>query len=167
MTFAFPDGLAPEVYPLAWLVGEWSGTGVIKYEGIDETPFTQELVFDHDGGPYLRFVSTLRVDDAVWSTETGYWRVSSERLDGVPEGKHSLEVLVTDASGRLSLFLGAAGDGRVDLATDFVARTSTASEVTAARRLYGNVEGRLLWVEELAAFGHPMASFASGELDRR
>jgi hypothetical protein len=167
MTFAFPDGLAPEVYPLAWLVGEWSGTGVIKYEGIDETPFTQELVFDHDGGPYLRFVSTLLVDDAVWSTETGYWRVSSERLEGVPEGKHSLEVLVTDASGRLSLFLGAAGDGRVDLATDFVARTSTASEVTAARRLYGNVEGRLLWVEELAAFGHPMASFASGELDRR
>jgi hypothetical protein len=167
MTFAFPDGLAPEVYPLAWLVGEWSGTGVIKYEGIDETPFTQELVFDHDGGPYLRFVSTLSVDGTVWSTETGYWRVSSERPEGLPEGKHSLEVLVTDASGRLSLFLGAAGDGRVDLATDFVARTSTATEVTAARRLYGTVEGRLLWVEELAAFGHPMASYASGELDRR
>ena len=28
MTFAFPDGLAPEAYPLAWLVGRWSGTGV-------------------------------------------------------------------------------------------------------------------------------------------
>ncbi|WP_418275837.1 FABP family protein [Isoptericola jiangsuensis] len=167
MTFAFPDGLAPEVYPLAWLVGQWSGTGVIKYEGIAETSFTQDLVFDHDGGPYLSFTSTLRVDDAVWSTETGYWRVASERPEGLGEQQHPLEVLVADASGRMSLFLGVAGDGRVDLATDFVARTSTAVEVTAAKRLYGNVEGRLLWVEELAAFGHPMGSYASGELDRR
>ncbi|GAA1994418.1 hypothetical protein GCM10009718_35320 [Isoptericola halotolerans] len=182
MPFAFPEGLAPEVYPLAWLVGRWTGGGVIKYEGITETPFRQDLVFDHDGGPYLRFTSTLRVQsgaaadgettggddafDTVWSTETGYWRVSSERPDDVPEGKQPLEVLVTDASGRLSLFLGIVGDGRVDLATDFVARTSTASEVTAAKRLYGNVEGRLLWLEELAAFGHPMGSYASGELDR-
>lgn len=187
MAFAFPDGLAPEVYPLAWLVGRWAGTGVVKYEGIAETPFVQELVFDHDGGPYLRFESTLRVrsgaaadgeapddesgDDAgfdtVWSTETGYWRISSDRPEGLPDDKHVVEALVTDASGRLSLFLGAVGDGRVDLATDFVARTSTAAEVTAAKRLYGNVEGRLLWVEELAAFGHPMGSYASGELDRQ
>lgn len=188
MPFEFPEGLAPEVYPLAWLVGRWTGAGVIKYEGIAETPFRQELVFDHDGGPYLRFTSTLRVRsaaaadgettgdadgtegedafDTVWSTETGYWRISSDRPDDLPDGKHALEVLVTDASGRLSLFLGLVGDGRVDLATDFVARTSTAAEVTAAKRLYGNVEGRLLWLEELAAFGHPMGSYASGELDR-
>lgn len=191
MPFAFPEGLAPEAYPLAWLVGRWTGAGVIKYEGIPETPFRQELVFDHDGGPYLRFESTLRVRsgaaadgevpegatpdgetdadaafDTVWSTETGYWRVPPERPDGLGEKQHPLEVLLTDASGRLSLFLGMVGDGRVDLATDFVARTSTAAEVTAAKRLYGNVEGRLLWVEELAAFGHPMDSYASGELDR-
>ncbi|GAA4731177.1 hypothetical protein GCM10023216_23980 [Isoptericola chiayiensis] len=180
MPFVFPEGLAPEVYPLAWLVGRWTGAGVIKYEGIDETPFRQELVFDHDGGPYLRFESTLRVRsvaagdgeaddsafDTVWSTETGYWRVAPERPEDLAESQHPLEVLVTDASGRVSLFLGMVGDGRVDLATDFVARTSTAAEVTAAKRLYGNVEGRLLWVEELAAFGHPLGSYASGELDR-
>ncbi len=75
-------------------------------------------------------------------------------------------MLVTDASGRLSLFLGVAGNGRIDLATDFVARTSTAAEVTAAKRLYGLVEGRLMWVEELAAFGHPLGSYASAQLDR-
>jgi hypothetical protein len=184
MPFAFPEGLAPEVYPLAWLVGRWRGEGVVEYTGIDETPFVHDLVFDHDGGPYLRFESTLRVrsaaaadgegtdeagDDApdtVWSTETGYWRVSSERPEGLEDDRHALEVLVTDASGRLSLFLGVVGNGRVDLATDFVARTSTAAEVTAAKRLYGLVEGRLMWVEELAAFGHPLGSYASAQLDR-
>src|SRR5690606_22170176 len=183
MAFTFPEGLAPEVYPLAWLVGRWRGEGVIEYPGITQTPFVHDLEFDHDGGPYLRVTSTLRVSsaaaadgeaedgpgtgepDTVWSTETGFWRVSSERPEGLEADRHALEVLLTDASGRLSLFLGVAGNGRVDLATDFVARTSTAAEVTAAKRLYGLVEGQLMWVEELAAFGHPLGSYASAKLD--
>ncbi|PZR51653.1 FABP family protein [Xylanimonas oleitrophica] len=215
MPFAFPEGLAPEVYPLAWLVGRWRGEGVVEYPGIESRAFVNDVVFDHDGGPYLRFESTIRVLDTpppavpgtagaaadevpdfppsegewpepvavpesaeagvpapeetagtVWSTETGYWRVSSDRPDGMEEDRHALEVLVADASGRMSLFLGMVGNGRVDLATDFVARTSTASEVTAAKRLYGLVEGQLMWVEDLAAFGHPLRSYASARLDR-
>jgi hypothetical protein len=182
MPFAFPEGLAPEVYPLAWLVGRWRGEGVIEYPGLRTTEFVQDVVFDHDGGPYLRFQSTLRVrsdaaadgendgeadePDTVWSTETGYWRMSSDRPDGLTGDQHALEVLVTDASGRMSLFVGIVGKGRIDLATDFVARTATAAEVTAAKRLYGLVEGQLMWVEELAAFGNPLGSYASGRLDR-
>lgn len=196
MPFEFPEGLSPDVYPLAWLVGRWRGEGVIAYPGIEETPFVHDLVFDHDGGPYLRYESTLRVLDTqvpetvpdegdwperapgagdaattsepgtVWSTETGYWRVSPERPEGIDDDKHALEVLLADASGRLSLYLGAVGNGRVDLATDFVARTASAAEVTASKRLYGLVEGRLLWVWELAAFGHPLQSYASAQLDR-
>lgn len=206
MTFTFPDGLSPEVYPLAWLVGRWRGEGVIDYPGIGKKTFVQDLVFDHDGGPYLRFESTLRVlesvvpdklpDDGewpapvpdptetdpteveaseaevgeagtVWSTETGYWRVSSDRPDGLEENKHALEVLVADASGRITVYIGAVGNGRIDLASDAIARTSTASEVRASKRLYGLVQGRLLWVEELAAFGEPLRSYASAELDRQ
>jgi hypothetical protein len=170
MPFAFPEGLAPEVYPLAWLVGRWRGEGVVEYPGIESTAFVNAVVFDHDGGPYLRYESTIRIVDEdggrVWSTETGYWRVSSERPEGVGDDRHALEVLLSDASGRLSLFLGVVGNGRIDLATDFVARTSTASEVTAAKRLYGLVEGRLMWAEDLAAFGHPLHSYASAQLDR-
>jgi hypothetical protein len=170
MPFAFPEGLAPEVYPLAWLVGRWRGEGVVEYPGIESTAFVNDVVFDHDGGPYLRYETTIRIVDEdggrVWSTETGYWRVSSERPEGVGDDRHALEVLLSDASGRLSLFLGVVGNGRIDLATDFVARTSTASEVTAAKRLYGLVEGRLMWAEDLAAFGHPLHSYASAQLDR-
>jgi hypothetical protein len=207
MPFAFPEGLAPEVYPLAWLVGTWSGSGVIDHPAIGKKPFTQELTFDHDGGPYLRFESTLRVADGepvdgseagpagdgtatdgvpaasgtgapgsadstapgetVWSTETGYWRVSTDRPEGLEEDRHPLEVVVADAAGRMTLYVGAVGSGRVDLASDAIARTSTSGDVRASKRLYGLVEGRLLWVEELAAFGEPLRSYASGELDRR
>ncbi|RPF19743.1 FABP family protein [Myceligenerans xiligouense] len=209
MPFTFPEGLAPEVYPLAWLVGTWSGSGVIDHPAVGKRPFTQELTFDHDGGPYLRFESTLRVaagepvtgtpgaeggppgagapagsghgatpddtaspddvasPDTVWSTETGYWRVSTDRPDGLDDDRHPLEVIVADAAGRMTLYVGAVGNGRVDLASDAIARTSTSSDVRASKRLYGLVEGRLLWVEELAAFGEPLRSYASGELDRQ
>ena len=64
MPFEFPEGLAPEVYPLAWLVGSWRGEGVVKYPGVEETPFVHDVEFDHDGGPYLRYRSTLRVLEA-------------------------------------------------------------------------------------------------------
>ncbi len=195
MPFEFPEGLAPEVYPLAWLVGSWRGEGVVKYPGIEETPFVHDVVFDHDGGPYLRYESTLRLletevpetvpdesawperdaatldaaasDAPVWSTETGYWRVSTDRPDGLEDDRHPLEVLVADPAGRVSVYLGAVGNGRVDLASDLIARTSTASEVTASKRLYGFVEGQLLWVWELAAFGEPLQSYASAKLSRR
>lgn len=197
MAFVFPEGLAPEVYPLAWLVGEWQGRGVLAYPGIPERGVVQSVTFDHDGGPYLHYTSTLRlVDDAVvetgasdevgthakasgpaeasgdlaelpvWSTETGYWRVVPEHSPDQPGGVASLEVLLADPAGRVSVYLGVAADGRVDLASDLVARTATAAEVTASKRLYGLVEGRLLWVWELAAFGQPLQSYVSVALDR-
>lgn len=193
MPFTFPEGLAPEVYPLAWLVGTWSGNGVIDHPATGRKNVTQELTFDHDGGPYLRFASTLRVApepadddgagaptgagdpatgedppaaDVVWSTETGYWRVSTERPEGLEEDRHPLEVVVADASGRMTLYVGAAGNGRIDLASDAMARTATSADVRASKRMYGLVEGRLMWVEELAAFGEPLRNYASAELDR-
>ncbi|GII97768.1 uncharacterized protein DUF1794 [Sediminihabitans luteus] len=192
MAFEIPDDLSPEVYPLAWLLGSWRGQGVLDYPGIDAAPFVSDVTFDHDGGPYLRFVSTVRVLDApvpevgpdgaplapvpgaddptagtVWSTETGYWRVASERPEGLAEGRFPLEVLLADAAGRVSVYLGVVGNGRVDLASDLIARTGTAAEVGASKRLFGLVEGDLLWIQEIAAFGHPMQSYASARLVRQ
>lgn len=179
MAFSIPDDLAPEVYPLAWLVGSWRGEGVIKYPDVPETKFVQDVSFTHDGGPYLQYTSTLRlpeqeatdtseaVAERIWSTESGYWRVAPERPEGLAEDRAPLEVMVADPSGRLSLYLGAVGNGRVDLVSDLIARTSTGAEVTASNRMYGFVEGSLMWVWEIAAFGHPLQSYASAQLFRQ
>ena len=190
MAFAFPDGLAPEIYPLAWLVGTWQGDGVVDYPGIDASGFTQRVVFDHDGGPYLRYESTIRLtpdhtptvpepgtlttpqstpktqDSVFWSTETGYWRVAPQPHEGVPDGQTSLEVLLADPAGRVSVYLGAAGDGKIQLVSDLIARTATATEVSASQRMYGSVNGQLMWVHSLAAFGHPLQSYVSATLNR-
>ncbi|MGY4645140.1 FABP family protein [Cellulomonas sp. URHB0016] len=185
MPFVLPDpeGLAPEVYPLAWLVGRWHGPGVVGYPGIDETAFTQDVVFDHDGGPYLSYTSTIRLvvapddtaaldEDAavdegpVWATESGYWRVPPERPHDLTEDQHPVELLVADPSGHVALYVGAVGKGRVDLVSDLIARTATGADVSAEKRLYGLVQGELMWAHDIAAFGHPMQSYASARLAR-
>ena len=181
MAFVLPEGLAPEVYPLAWLVGTWRGEGVVAYPGIEEAAFTSELVVDSDGGPYLGYTSTIRLvevpddpsaldDEAppatVWASESGYWRIPPERPDEVPEPLHPVELLLSDPSGHVAVYVGAVGNGRIDLVSDLVARTATGAEVTAGRRLYGLVNGELMWVHELAAFGHPLQSYASARMTR-
>ena len=107
MTFSIPDDLAPELYPLAWLVGTWRGYGILTYgRTVPEQAVAQEMTFDHDGGPYLRQTTTIWTLDAtrssdlgfdtpglegfariaparIWSTETAYWRpVGQDEPDG-------------------------------------------------------------------------------------
>jgi len=181
MAFVIPEGLAPEVYPMAWLLGHWRGEGVLAYPGIEETAFRQDVVFDHDGGPYLSYSATIRllvVPDSpediadperqgpVWATESGFWRVPPDRPEDLPEDRHPIEAMLADPSGHLSLYVGAIGNGRIDLVSDLIARTPTAADVTAASRLYGYVEGDLMWAWDLAAFGEPLQSYASARLSR-
>jgi hypothetical protein len=47
-----------------------------------------------------------------------------------------------------------------------VARTASADEYTAATRMYGLVEGDLLWALDVAQLGHPLQSHASARLKR-
>ena len=193
MPFVLPEGLAPEVYPLAWLVGRWRGEGVVGYPNVEESAFTQELEITHDGGPYLAYTTTIRLvvapDDAaaidaagddpdaapgapapadgpVWSTESGYWRVPPERPEGLADDQHPVELLLADPSGHVSVYVGSVGNGRIDLASDLIAHTSTGAAVNAAQRLYGLVNGELMWAQDLAAFGEPMQPYASARLSR-
>jgi len=196
MAFVLPDGLAPEVYPLAWLVGSWHGEGVVGYPGIEESAFVQDVEIDHDGGPYLRYRSTMRLvvvpDDPaalidavvrgavdgstdetaqvdagpVWATETGYWRISPERPDELTADQFPVELLLADPAGHLSLYLGIVGSGRIELASDLVASTATAVDVSAGTRLYGLVQGDLMWAWDLAAFDQPLQTYASARLTR-
>jgi hypothetical protein len=194
MAFTLPEGLAPEMYPLAWLVGRWHGEGVVGYPGIEETAFTQDVVIDHDGGPYLSYASTIRLvvapDDAsaladadgtptegapgadaaepgpVWSTEQGFWRIPPERPDGLGSDLFPVELLLADPSGHVAVYVGATGNGRIDLVSDVIARTATGAEVTGGKRLWGLVQGELMWAHDLAAFGHELQSYASARLSR-
>lgn len=168
MPISLDPNLAPQLTPLAWLVGTWVGVGVVGYPTMTETRFGQEATFSHDGRPFLSFTSrTWLLDEEgnqvrAAATESGYWRPAGD----APEGGLAVEVLLAHPTGIVELYLGRAHGARVDLATDFVARSSTAKEYTAAARMYGLVEGDLLWVMDMAAMGHPLQSHASARLRR-
>jgi len=193
MSFTIPEGLAPEVYPLAWLVGTWRGPGFIDYPGIGERPILVEATFSADGGPYLLYEATtwelenppanLEGDiDVValtpgqmWTRESGYWRVPPQEAPGAATStsgddqpaRTELEVLLAEPTGHVSVYLGVVQGPRVQLATDLMARTATGAEITAAQRMYGLVNSELMWATDMAAFGEEMQSYSSGRLQRQ
>lgn len=189
MSFTLPGDLAPELYPLAWLLGTWRGPGQLAYPGISERGVVAEMVVTHDGGPYLAYEATLftgeRLDheepydpaalvaEEVWGRESGFWRpVSTEArpVAGAPAdgpAPSALEVLLSDPSGHAAVLTGSVQGPRIDLASDWVAATATSPARPAAmRRMYGWVRGEIFWAWDLAAFGHELDSYASGRLSR-
>jgi hypothetical protein len=161
--------LPAPLVPLAWLVGSWAGAGVVGYPTVpQESRFGQEVEFETDGRPFLRYNSrTWLLDDAgekvrPLGTEAGFWRPGA----AVEGGGIEVEVLLAHPTGFVEIYLGTADGPRVDLATDVVARTATAKEYTAAKRLYGLVEGDLLWAMDMAAMGQKLQPHASARLKR-
>lgn len=77
-----------------------------------------------------------------------------------------LEASVVHSDGTLEHYLGRVAGPRIDLATDAIHRGEGASEYTEASRMYGLVDGHLLWAWDIAAVGSPLASHASARLAR-
>ena len=75
-------------------------------------------------------------------------------------------VILAQPVGYAEIYVGTASNGKVELTTDVVARTVTAKEYNAGSRLYGLVEGDLLWAYDMAAVGQPMQAHVSARLKK-
>lgn len=147
------------------LIGVWRGTGEVAYPTIDTYRFGQQVVFAHDGRPFVYYESRawlLDDDDRVIrpaAREVGWWR---------PQPDDTIELLLAHATGVAEIYYGKPlNQTSWELATDAVLRTSTAKEVTAATRLYGVVpDGDLAYVEERAMVGQPLQPHTSAKLQR-
>ena len=89
--------------------------------------------------------------------ETGFLRCR-------PEGK--MELVLAHNTGFAEIWYGEAAGGKLELAHRRVARTESAKEVTAGHRLYGNVEGDLLYAYDMAAVGQPLQPHLWARLQR-
>lgn len=163
MAFEIPDDLHPDVIPLAWLLGTWHGNGRGEYPTIESFGFEQEVVFAHDTRPFLHYFSRAWITDdsgerqRPGALETGFLR---------PVGAGRLELVLAHPTGYAEVFYGEVDGPRLTLATDIVARTETAKEYTAGQRMYGLVEGALMYAYDMAAVGQPMQSHLWGRLER-
>jgi hypothetical protein len=170
MAFEIPTDLHPDLMPVAWLLGTWHGNGKGEYPTIEPFSFEQEVVFAHDGRAFLHYFSrTWITDDAgerrePGALETGFLRLGEQEGDG--EGGHPVEFVLAHPTGYAEVWYGIADGARLTLATDVVARTSTASDYTAGQRMYGLVEGDLMYANDMAAMDQPMQSHQWGRLAR-
>jgi THAP4-like, heme-binding beta-barrel domain len=161
---------------------------------VREHEFGQRVSFSQDGLPYLNYTSqTWLLDEALTplATESGYWRLSRKLGDGDPGpamlpgigerpfqtadavetlrnevGGFDIEVSLIHPGGVHELYLGRVKGPRIDLATDAVMRSATAKEYAAATRMYGLVDGALLWAWDIAALGQDLRTHSSGRLER-
>ena len=147
------------------LVGVWRGEGEVVYPTIEPRRFGQQITFAHDGRPFLSYESRawLLDDDGnvirPAAREVGWWR---------PQEDDTIEVLLTHATGVAEIYYGKPRTNTSwELDTDLVVRTSTAKDVTAAKRLYGLVNnGDLAYVEERAMVGQELQPHTSAYLTR-
>ena len=161
--------LHPALGNLVPFIGVWRGRGGGEYPTIEGFGFAQEVRFSHDGRPFVFYESRawLLADDDTpirpAFREVGWWRPVL-----APDGSATdeLEVLLTAPTGVMELYVGRVDGPKVELVTDAVVRTVTAKEVSSGQRLYGIVDGALLYAHEMAAVGQPMSAHLSAKLNR-
>ncbi|TDT30016.1 FABP family protein [Naumannella halotolerans] len=163
MAFEIPDDLNPNLLGLAWMLGRWEGSGKGTWPGVGEFDYGQQVDVTHNGADYLHYLSqTFEVDDAgkavrPLSMETGFWRAS---------GDGELDLVLAHPEGYAEIWYGKSDGAKIELTTDAVMRTKGAEPVTGGQRLYGNVEGDLLWTWDRATTEVPLQAFMWARLQR-
>lgn len=158
--------------------------------------FGHRVSFSHDGGDAVNYAASAWIDGdgerRALVAETGFWRLTRPATDEdagpallpplrrrerprnaedvetlrTPEGGFEIEVVVAHSDGISELYLGQVRGPRIDIATDAVVRPAGAKDFAAATRMYGLVDGHLLWAWDIAALGGELASHASARLAR-
>jgi hypothetical protein len=149
------------------LLGEWHGEGVLSgaAAGVEsDIRFGQWIRFSHDGRGFLAYESrTWRLTDdgsivGPDVRESGFWR---------PRGGDDVELLVASPEGLVELYVGTARTTTSwELTTDVLARTPDAPAVTRAVRLYGIVDGALMYAIDRADGDEPLRPTMSARLER-
>jgi hypothetical protein len=166
MPFEIPENIHPQCARLAWLLGTWAGNGHGEYPTIDGFRFGQEVIFQQDGRPFLHYMSRAWIIDAAGNhvreaaQETGFLR---------PQPDGTLEVLLAHNLGFVEVWHGELHpeQPRFEIVTDAVARTATAKEYVAGKRLYGLVDGDLFYAYDMAAMGHELQPHTHAQLVRQ
>jgi hypothetical protein len=155
--------VSDELLAVLPLLGEWHGEGQAAGPDGDHR-FGQWIRFAHDGRGFLAYEArSWRLTDEGTivgpdSRESGFLR---------PRGQDDVELLVASPEGWVELYVGKARTTTSwELATDVLARTPDAADVVHAVRLYGIVEGALMYAVDRAVGGGELRPTMSARLER-
>jgi hypothetical protein len=120
--------LHPQVRPLAFLLGTWTGEGEGEYPTIQPFRYREEVRFSHNGKPFLIYQQrTQALDDGrPLHGEMGFLRAGADQ---------SLEFVIAQGIGLAEIEVGSIDGTRIELRSTFVGRAPTAKAVTGVRRV--------------------------------
>ena len=156
--------LHPSLLGLLPFVGMWRGRGQGGFPAPEDYNFAQEITISHDGRPFLMYSSRswLLDDDSKPLGESvrefGFWRPV---LNDQGRPTDDMEATMISPDGVMELYLGRANGTRLEMEADAIVRTPTGAQVTGGQRLFGIVDGALLYAHEMVAGGegpHPHMS---------
>lgn len=170
LEYAFPEDIDPALRGLSWLIGHWEGHGHTQWPGSGDHRVLQQIDFSHNGEPYLHYLlQVFRDSDGQpgepVTMESGFW---------IPGEKNSVMAVICNPEGVAASWHGtitglqspAGGElaTKIELTTDAVLSQGTH---TAGSRLYGYIQGTLMYTVDRADSEVPLQSWLSGELKRR
>jgi len=158
-----PSELPPEIVRISWLLGHWEGVGQGQYPNSSNFSFIQQLEFNNDGRPFIDYESRsweLNADGSAGKplhSEKGFWKpgegtsveVSITHVTGISEIWTGLNEVLTIEEAKIT-------SARARIATQWVGRVPSAKPVDAGDRLYGLMNGELMWTYDMAAVGQEM-----------
>lgn len=157
-----PDSaLAPNLTPVAALLGTWRGEGAGSYPTIDNFSYTEEVTFTDVGKPFFHYVQrTWGPTGAPMHTETGYLR---------SPGNGTVELVLAQPTGQSELCEGTVTAEADALVLEFHAsllNSASAKQVTSTRRRYELSGDAITTTFAMAAVGQPMTHHLRSVLRR-
>lgn len=153
--------LAPNLQPVASLLGTWRGDGHGCYPTITAFDYTEEISFTDIGKPFLVYLQrTWAPDGRAMHTETGYLRLP---------GKGRVEFVLAQPTGQTELCEGtitSTDDGLVLTFAGTVVNSASAKHVDSTARRYELAGDRLTTSFDMAAVDQAMGNHLSSELTK-